>query len=410
MTMLIRTTLLGLIICVACQEHLFAAETSQAVRPVRFSVGFFGQATDNRDAVAEDKTGNTDIYVRPKLELVYETEASRLDLHYTPAFRYRSDPGDTQDETTWQHDFGVAASRLVSDRMRLRFNGVIQKQDDPAIEEGGITRRGDLSYTRSAVDAGMNFDVMKYSNVDIVLQNRMKRYDDDIIAATSDEDENTIRVEHRHQMTRTLRSLLTGGYSVYTYDSSLDLERDFSSGLVAIGVENAFTPNTLGSISVGSQTRDYQDEGIDSDNAPYVRVSLEGLLAEDLRIGCSLGQGVRDTDAYPFVSQEYSEFRGFGNAMLSSKVRLRVSATYRVSTYKEDNIPSNVTAADIAAGEALGYGASGDETTIVGDAELTFTAAENLSFFAGIRIEDIDSDVGQSYTKNTGRIGASVSL
>jgi hypothetical protein len=167
----------------------------------------------------------------------------------------------------------------------------------------------------------------------------------------------------------------------------------------------------LGTFSVGSQTREYDDDELDRDTSPYLNVSLEGLLGEGTRIGGSLGLGVRDSDAYPFASQEYSELRAFVDASLSAKLNLRVSATYRVSTYDADNIPSGFTFADLASiSPDVRSDSSADETTVVGDAELTFVATENTTIFVGVRVEDIDSDVGQSYTKNIGRIGATLSL
>ena len=411
MTTTIRTLMVGVGISVAFQASLHAQESGKAVNPVRFSVSSLAKATDNRDAVAEDETDNVDYYVRPKLELVYETEVSRLDVHYIPAFRFRTEPGDNDDESTWEHDFGLAASRAVSDRLRLRLNAVVIVQDDPEIEEGGITMRGDQSYIRSIVKAGFNVDLMKYSNLDISVENRIKSYDEDIVAMASDEESTTLTAAHRHQMTTTLRSLLTGSYSLYSYDSASVLERDFTSGMAAIGLENSFTPNLLGSISVGAQTREYDDDGLDSDTAPYVHASLEGLLGEDTRVGGSLGMGVRDSDAYPFASQEYSQLQAFMDASLSAKLKLRVSATYRVSTYDADNVPTGVTLSDVdAISPDVLADSSADETTVVGDAQLTFVATENASIFVGVRIEDIDSEVGQSYTKNTGRIGATLLL
>jgi hypothetical protein len=407
----IRKLMVGVGISVLFQASLHAQESGQAVDPVRLTVSTLAQASDNRDAVTEDETDNVDYYVRPKLELVYETESSRLDVHYIPSFRFRTEPGDNQDESTWQHDFGLTASRTVSSRLRLRLNSAVIVHDDPEIEEGGITMRGDQSYVRSVVKAGFNVDVMKYSNLDISVANQIKSYDDEEIASRSDEENTKLALAHRHQMTTTLRSLLTGSYALYSYDSDADLERDFTSGMAAIGLENSFTPNVLGSISVGSQTRKYDDDGLDDDTSPYVNASLDGLLGEDTRVGGSLYMGVRDSDAYPFASQEYSQLRAFMDASLSAKLKLRVSATYRISTYDLENVPTGATSADASAiSPDVRLDSSADETTVVGDAQLTYVASKNATIFVGVRVEDIDSDVGQSYTKNIGRIGATLSL
>jgi len=401
MTKVIQSMFVGLIVGATCQSMLQAEEAGQ---PVRFSVGTSAQMTDNRDAVSANQKSNVDLYVRPRLDVVHEAEDFRLDLYYVPAYRYRTEPGDTEDDTTWQHDFGCIASHSVSPRTRLRLNEYFSLQDDPAVEEGGITFRGDQSYIRNVVEAALNYDVMKHSNIDFALLNRIKRYDEKNVASRSDEDETRAKIEHRYQLNETLSTLLTGAYSIFAYDNTRGLDRDFNSVIGAVGLQNAFTPNTLGSLSVGGQSREYSDSGLGSDTMPYVRASLEGLLQSDLRVGAVLGHGVRDADAYPFASQEYTEFRGFANADIGSRTKLRGSATYRLSTYDEGDVPSGATAADFP------KATSGDETTIVGDIEVAFQAMEHVAFFAGHRYEDIDSDVGQAYTKNTSRIGASLSF
>ena len=410
MTKAMQAIIMVLVVGVMCQAVVHAEEVGQ---PVRFSVSADVQATDNRDAVANGEEENVDLYVRPRLDLVHETGNSRLDLYYVPAYRYRSEPGDTQDESTWQHDFGAKGFRDISQRTRDRLHEHFLLTDDPAIEEGGTILRGDQSYIQNILEGGLNYDLLKYSNVDLSVQNRIKRYDDDPVAVRSDEDITTARADHRHQINQTLRSLVSVGYSMFAYDSGANLERDFNSVIGSVGLENTFSVNTLGSLAVGWQTRDYDDEALDADGLPYVRASLEGLLGADLRVGGVVGHGARDADAYPFVSQEYSEVRAYAAAALTPKVSLRVSGTYRVSTYDEDDVPSGATAADfsavaqarIAAGET-----SGDEITLVGDIQLSVALTERAALTIGHRLEDIDSDVGQSFTKNTSRVGGSLSF
>ncbi len=396
MTKSIYTVIMGLAVGVSCQSFVQAADVNQ---PLKFSVSTDVHMTDNRDAVDVDEQDNVDIYVRPRFDISHDNGSTHLDLYYVPSYRHRTEAGDSEDEEAWQHDVSLKAAHQLSGRSRLRLMDAFSVTDDPQVEEGGIRLRGDQSYTRNVLEVGANYDLQKYSNIDFVLRHHMKRYDDDAVAAMSDEDELTAKAEHRHQINQTLRSLLTLSYSMYTYDDSLGLVRDFDSITGAVGLENAFTPNTLGSISVGWQTREYDDADLDSEGMPYVRASFEGLLKQDLRSGVVVGHGVRDSDSFPFSSQEYSEVRGFAHATLSQKVMLRGAMTYRLSTYDEDDIPAGAPAV-----------AGGDETTIVGDVDLTVKIIDNLSLVVGYRYEDIDSDVGQSYTKNTTRLGASLSF
>ncbi len=401
MTKAVQVMIMGLVVGMVCQGIVHAEEVGQ---PVRFSVGVLGQSTDNRDSVDVGKEDNVDIYVRPRLDIVKDGEAGRLVLYYVPSYRYRSKPGDNQDDSTWQHDFGLKGSRSVSPRTRLRLFEAFALTDDPAIEEGGITMRGDQSYIRNTLQVGLNYDLLEYSNLDITVLNRIKRYDENTVAVRSDEDETTAKADVRHQISQTLRTLFSGSYSMFGYDGASNLQRDFSSVVGAVGLENSFSPNTMGTVSVGWQTRDYEDAELDADGAPYARVSLEGLAGADVKVGGVVVHGVRDSDSYPFASQEYTDLRGFADFGLSPKINVRASGTYRLSSYDEDDVPSGASSTDFVGAR------SGDETTIVADIELSVAVAANIAVTVGQRYEDIDSDVAQSYTKNTSRVGASVSF
>jgi hypothetical protein len=400
MTKAIPATVLGLVLCGVMWDVASAEET---VQPVRFSIGVAAHATDNRDASDGNEQDNVDVYVRPKLTIVHESEATSLQFYYMPSYRFRTEPGDTEDESSWQHDLDLRSSFSVSERVRLRVYEMFRVQDDPAIEDGGTRVRGDQSHIRNVFETGVNFDLMQYSNLDFLIRSMIKRYDDDDIAATSDEDALTGQLEHRHQLTRTLRSLASGSMALYSYESTATLDRDFTVATGTLGLENAFTANTIGSLVAGVQARDYAADNLDAEESPYVRLAIESLIGEAFSLGGSLGSGVRDSDVYPYVSQEYNELRAFGDLQFGARVGLRMSATYRVSSYDADNIAGTAADYTIAIQD-------GDETTIVWDTELRVSPCSMVSLFTGVRLEDIDSDVGQSYSKFTGRFGTSLNF
>lgn len=371
------------------------AQEGDIGQPVRFSVGVAAESTDNRDATEENEQDNVDYFLRPRIDLYLGDASSLFDFYYAPALRYRTEPGDNEDETDLQHHLGLNLRHGLSERLRLRLSDRLSITDDPQIEENGSVVRGDQSYVANTVEAALNYDLFRYSNLDLMVRNRIRRFDEDAIAALSDEDETSVRIQHRRSLTPTLRTLLTGEYRMYSYADSVAYSRDFDSVVLAAGLENSFTENVIGSLSVGWQTRDHDDEDIDVDDKPYVRGEISGQLNPDLRIGAVAGYGIRDSDAYPYPSQEYTDFSGFAHANLTQKLRLQVAGTYRLSTY-----------------EAIGARPGGDENVLVGDIALSFHAMPSLSLMVGYRLEDIDADdgVGASYTKNTARVGATLSF
>ncbi len=400
MTKLNQVAFIGLVVAgFVFQSVSYAEEVGQ---PFRFSIGVSAEFTDNRDAVELNEQDNVDFRISPRLDYIYSGEAGSLNLFYLPSYRYRTEAGDTGDDTLWEHDFGLKIKRSISERTRLSLNEKFDYTDYPQIENGGIAVRGDHTYIANTIKASLNTDLLRHSNLDLAIENHLKSFDDDAIAKTSDEGSTTLNAVHRYQINQTLRSVLGASYIMYTYDNSLN--RDFDSIIAKVGLENSFTPTTLGVLTVGLQTRDFDDSDMDVDDEPYLLASLENKTGSDLTLGASVGHGVRDTDSFPFSSQIYTELRGFGHLYLAPEIVLSAVFTYRMSEYDEDTIPANVVAEDFL------FDTNGDETTIVGDLNLAFNMIHNVSMFVGYRYEDIDSDVAQSYSKNTGRIGASLNF
>lgn len=384
-------------VCLWMASGAAGQQAGTAGQPVRVSVAVAAESTDNRDSTENDKQANVDVFLRPRLTLFMGDYNSFLDLYYTPILRYRTEPGENQDETTFHHALGINVNHGLSERVRMRANERLSISDDPAIDVNGSVVRGNHSYVLNAIDAGLNYDLFRYSNLDILLHNQIRRFDDAEVASLSDEDMSSVRLQHRRSLTIKLRTLLTAEYRMYGYEKNAGISRNFDSVIAAAGLENNFSENTIGSLSVGWQTRAYDDSAFDSEGKPYVNAELSGQLNEDYRIGALAGYGVRDSDAYPYPSQEYKDIRGFVDAKLTQKLLLRMSGTYRLSTYEPISLPVR---------------GGGDETVIVADAELSFRVLETASLMVGYRIEDIQADdaVGASYVKNTARLGATLSF
>jgi len=371
---------------------LLAAQGAQEGQALRFGVSSSVEATDNRDASETDKQSNVDVFVRPYVAFHTDTGAFRLNALYEPGLRYRSEPGDDQNETDLQHRFSLSLRQALSERTVIRLSDVLLQIEDPQISEGGAIERADRSYFLNTFRASLNYDLGRLSNVDLGIRHQVRRYDEDRIAILSDKDELGGNVVFRHGLSPTLRALVNAGYSSYSFEDDGNLSRDFDSLTGTVGLEYLFTPQVTGSLSGGMQTRSYDEDLLETDDNVLIRGELSGTLNPDLRVGATAGAGVRDADVYPYPSQEYGELRGYADVTLSPSVVLRGALTYRASTY--DAYPQ------------LGL-AGGDEDVIVFDAQLTYNLTEMAALLAGHRYEDVSADAGLSgsFTRNTTRVG-----
>ena len=366
-------------------------------QPVLFSVNAAVEATDNRDATAQDKQSNVDVFLRPRIELRLDTGMTFVSALYEPSLRYRTEAGDDQNDFDVLHRLELALRHSLTERARVRVSNTFLKIEDPRIEEGGAILRTDRSYILNTARAGLNYHLGRVSNLDLLLHNQIRRYDDDLMANLSDKDETGAQLEFRHTLLPTVRFLATGAYRMYGYESEGLRSRDFDTVIGSLGLEYLFTPQVIGSVSAGLQSRSYDDNLFESDDNVYIATELSGTLPPDVRMGVLAGLGVRDADVFPYPSQEYQEVRGYADMNVTPHLVLRVAATYRLSKY--DAYPQIALP-------------GGDEDVLVMDAQLTYRLMETVSVMCGHRFEDVSADdnLSGSFTRNTTRAGVSVSF
>lgn len=369
--------------------HL-SAEESGGDR-FRFSVNMRADYTDNRDTWEEDEESNTDIYLRPRMDVLFESERSLLDFFYAPSARYRTNPSDIQNDTELQHALGLAVRYRPSRRTIYRLNEDFRFSDDPEVTQGGRTFRGDQSYYYNSLRAGIDHMVTRKSEIELYGQSRLKRYDEDDMSQRWDEDQLDAGAQLIQHMSQNLRLTLSGRYSAFGYEEDV---RDFDSILLAAGAEKGISKNLMAGGRVGAQMQRYDDDGIDDATNPFVELFLRGSTTPAMRLSGTVTHAVRDSDAYPFASQEYSELRAKADWDTTPKTTLTLSGTYRESNY-EDVVPSAVPFVSL-------YGEpDGDESTIDVYGQFAYKLSNQMTLQLRQRFEDVDSDVWVSYTKNT---------
>ena len=373
------------------------AEESQGDR-FRFSVNTRAEYTDNRDAWERAEEENWDFYIRPRADVLFESESTLLDFYYAPSYRYRDDPSPSQNETEWQHDLGLNLKYRASRRLVVRLSEKFDMTDDPSVSGDGATVRGDRSYYLNTF--GVNADMLaaKRTEVDIFARSRIKRYDEDVTAASSDEDRTDVGTELTQHLSNNTRVSLNVVYAMFGYESPGMITRDFDSLLLAGGVEKVLSKNLTVGGQLGAQMQSYDDDGIDDSTDPFAQLFIRGNTSPSLRLSATALHAVRDSDAYPFASQEFSELRGTIDWDSTPQLTLTVSGTYRLSDY-EDVVPSEAALAAL-----LGL-TDGDETTIDVYGQAAYKVTDSCTLQLRQRFEDIDSDVSTSYNKNTTTLG-----
>jgi hypothetical protein len=361
--------------------------------PMEFSLSIGGSYTDNRDAVTDNEQENFDLLVTPRIDLFADWERTILDFYYAPSYRYRSDPASTQDDSEFYHSGGVNLDHRVARRLKLKLEDKIHYSEDPAVEDGGTRIGQERLFLLNDAKATVITELSRQSHLEVYGANKTKRYDDDEFAELLDEDRTDVggRLWHRLQRTRAL--FLDGRGSVFGYEQPNGVKRDFDLLTAVAGVENVFNQNLRGTLAFGWQWQDFDDPGLDEQDEPFVQVSLQGTMTPATRLTAQVTHAIRDADAFPYASQQYTEYYGRLEWDASALLTLAAYGKVRAGDYDD--------AAPITAAGVEGVLAGGDEDAVVAAVEAGYKLDDRTAVRLIQHYEDVESDVTADFTRNT---------
>lgn len=368
--------------------------------PLKISAELRGSYTDNRDSTP-DKESTFDLSVTPRLAFWFSDERWTVELAYAPGLRYRSDPSDVQNEINVFHSVLGNVDLVATPEIRFRVREAFEYTDDPAVDKSGVTVREDRSYTRNVLEGGFNWRFARYTAFDIYGRNMIKTYQKDVPSNDSDRDSTEVGLSLWRQVSRTVGLQPVLRATMYGYDSQNDVNRDFDLYMAGLRAEKKLNPDFVGSVTLGYSMTEYSDSSLDSKADPYGEVEVHGKALRNLDVSAALVHGVRESDVYPFASQDYDEFHARVKWDASQDVALGVNGAYRLSQYDQDAAP---------AGATYTADREGDETTIVAGVDATFRLSSYSSITVAQTYEDVNSDVYLDFTKNTTSVALTASF
>lgn len=377
-----------------------AAEVT-VLDPIRFSLEIRGERTDNRDAVANDKSGNVDFFIKPRIDALFNWDRTVLDFYYIPVFRWRSDPAPMQDKNELNHEAGVLWRHELSPRVKLRANDRFYRTDDPESEEDGWTRRRDFSYIRNRAGAGMNIELDRLTQLDVSGRHMMKRYEESGVANEADEDLAAGELMLWRQVQRTLAVYGWAEYSSFGYGANPVIDRDFDAHIGAVGIQKNLAGDMRLGARIGWQGVSYSDDRLGSDTSPFLLANVKGRTGGDARYELSVTHKIRNADVYPFASQEHTDFTASVSKQTTPTVTVGITGSYQVGRYEAGTLPGDVQ--ELLEGRTLSR-LDGNETRIVVEAEMAYAVSDRTTVKFVQRYEDLDSDVSVSFTKNTSAV------
>jgi hypothetical protein len=399
----------GLLMVVLCVVTLLASREARALGegdPILLSIDLAGEYTDNRDSVRNsDKEDTFDFFVTPKLQARYRAAQDRtvLNFSYAPSYRYRSNPSDTEHDSTLQHDLGLEFKHRIVERWQVRAKEQFNYTDDPAVVDQGITVRRDSSFILNRAELETAYRVAPMTDVSVMGQHYIKAYEKNEVAEESDEHSYLGRLRLWTQFVPELSGFVDVQGEKWDYDSDRGLERGFTAWSGGLGIRKDIGAILSGQLEVGWKSLSYDDGELGDETAPYVGVLLHLTpVSDQLTIQVNGSYALRNADVYPYASQEFT------GAGLDVGWRFRprwivgVGGSYRHGEYSGDTAPvehTDPTYVRPGNGSEDAYGLSG---------RLGFSFDDTTSIQIAQTYENVDTDLATTsawpYTRNATRL------
>ncbi len=390
---------LGLVTMIMAGE-LCAADADKG-DPIRFSVAVEFEGSDNRDSTPDGDT-NFDLYIKPKVDIISDTERTIFDFYYEPSYRYRTDPHPTQNDDQTQHDVGFKVKHSLGLSARVRLDERYIFTDDPSVQAGGSTLRRDSSFSLNNFSAGIAFDMSEKVLSDVDVRHVIKAYEEDFVAKESDEDSLTATLKVMRFIQPTIGIYGSVALSQYGYEETGNVKRGFDASSFGVGFDRVLSDYIRTGLQAGLTTVSYDDSTLDDDDSPYVGVKLQYQPTAQIKALFSGNFALQNSDVYPYSSQETGNFYARLEWTGIERVKMSAWGNYRTSQYDADNVPISLLVAE-------GF-TSGDEVTITLGVELVYNIEERTALKFMQLYDDVDSDVRTSFTRNATRLGVSRSF
>ena len=390
----------GLVFALAFSAWAATASTSPIHVNNRLRLGY-----DDNVYQSDGEEGRPDVQdsfrIIEELEVLVNLNLERtyLGLRYRPSVIWYSDrEEDSSDflhnlDANFIHNFSPSVSLSLADT--LQYSQLPELQD-----ENYVVREDDDNYMNNAV-ATLSYKARPTTRIDLSGRHTMLRYSSD---SPAKDDNNYYSVVGGLTIRQELASLSTVNadvrYKTVVYDEAAEeSNRDATSLFAGLGLEQTFTPQLIGTVRGGMESRQYDDEAYDDNNQPYGELSLTFLPSPATRITGAGSYSIYESDVAGYMSQDRAYFSLSVAHDFTAKLSFYLSAAYSLNMYDADY--------------ALDLGLEdGDEKSLLASARLAYRVNRINWVEAGWQFVKLDSDIpGRvSYDRNRFDVGWKIQL
>lgn len=367
--------------------------------PWGFSVGVGATYTDNRDGTEGSKKSNLDMSGDVRGDLRWrDGERTILNLFLAPSVKWHSNPrstseGNPQNDEELYGALGFDLKHMATQRFQVDLSDTLTYTDDPDITVGGASVRQNANHWLNSARLGLGAEVMPKVGVSVAGQSILKRYDDEAVADEQDEDILKGDAYLKYLMGSGVRVFGMVGVEDFSSES---LTRDRGSKVMtyALGAEKVFSPDFTGKVAGGYQTADYSEESLDSLDSSYGAAEVTLRASSPTRIRMGAMYGFFAPSVRPYAVQKLTSGWGAVEHDVTGRFTAALKGQFSDGEYEDEGADTP----------------GGDEQLVVASLRGTFRMDRVWSLNGGYTYETWDSDVRESFDRNSIDLGVRASF
>jgi hypothetical protein len=360
------------------------------------------QWNDNYYQTATNKTATAVITEQPEILVNINRENTYLGLHYRPSFVWYSNPAIERRDAV-NHEFDANWNQTLSPRLTFSIAETFRRGIQPEmLDRNNALVLPDQSYIENTLNGTVGIQLRESTRLDVSGRYYYLHYDEEAIATNSNYSIISGGLALRQELTSA--TTVSGSFN---YDQAAYKQANVRSATtksLGLGVDHAFGPRLLSSLSGGYQFKGFESSAINGQNSPYGNFSLTYLFDPRLRLTAGGGYSLWEADLSNYASQE--RLTGFASLGYDISARLTFYASGGVTRgkYRADQaaIPGQVPieGANPVSVDGLAV-TDGTDTIYQFSARLSYQINRHNWVDLGYGYTTVNSDLRPDFDQNT---------
>ncbi len=301
---------------VSAQGLYYTGSEAKESLPLKWVVGA-NVAYDDNVGASSIKEGSSSFNPYVGLSFVSISPQTTIDVYGRLGLIYYLDAPAGSNDVNSQSRLGVNLTHRFNERLRFTSRNFVSYELEPDYSYGYASSRqtGEYFYWQTDNSVGYRWTERFATYTGFTLTGA--NYDGD------NNDRFTWQFYNQARYQLGPQTVLTGDYR-YGQTTGRGLASDSSDQFILLGVEQRFSPNTIGIIRAGAQLRDV--DGGSSSTSPYLELALNSQVTEQLSVKGFARYGIESYDTIRTDSTN-----GLVEFDERSTLRLGVSSEYAIS-------------------------------------------------------------------------------